>query len=497
MGIFDFVKSGTQEMAIARPDHAKKFLVYKHPDQTIPMYAQLTVDSDECAVFFKEGVQAGVLGPGRHTMQTSNIPFLSNFVDKFTGGNLWIAEVFFVKTMPHRGEDTKFGGPIGVVKDAPFDQGGTGLTVRPRIFGECTIQIVDPVAFILKYHGQQSHDSGGAPNLDYIRGLLRDGAKQAIGQLFSKKEISLLDVAAATSVIRERIVQNTPPEIAEVGIKVVGMGSFSLNFSEDDEAKIMQAHDDFANQERANRLAKMRIEERAAEGQGEAAYNQSLLDQQFNKDARYVQQLAGNYQNYAAGQAMMGMGQGMAKGEGVAAPMMMMGANMGGNVMNQFGQPMGGMPQYQPQFGGPPPMPGAAPPPPPAAPVGPPLFFAANGQQQGPFPNAQALAQALISQLGPQGANIAQVWQQGWPGWRPANSLPEVANMLNNAMPPPPPPMAAPVETFHVQFADGVTQVQGVDALRSEIQKRGMTPAQVMIWKPGMPGWGPASGVLG
>ena len=52
MGIFDFVKQGTQEMCIARPDAMKQLIVYKHPDQTVPMYAQLTIDSDECAVFF-------------------------------------------------------------------------------------------------------------------------------------------------------------------------------------------------------------------------------------------------------------------------------------------------------------------------------------------------------------------------------------------------------------------------------------------------------------
>ena len=70
MGIFDFVKQGTQEMCIARPDQFKQLIVYKHPDQNVPAYAQLTVDSDECAVFFKDGRVVGILGPGRHTMQS-------------------------------------------------------------------------------------------------------------------------------------------------------------------------------------------------------------------------------------------------------------------------------------------------------------------------------------------------------------------------------------------------------------------------------------------
>ena len=59
MGIFDFVKKGAQELFIARPDEAKDLIVYKWPDQTIPMKAQLTVAQDECALFYKDGAFVG------------------------------------------------------------------------------------------------------------------------------------------------------------------------------------------------------------------------------------------------------------------------------------------------------------------------------------------------------------------------------------------------------------------------------------------------------
>src|SRR5690348_6173893 len=92
MGVFDFVKNGVREMMIARPDQLKQLIVYKHPDQNVPMYSQLTIDSDECAVFFKDGRVVGVLPPGRHTLQTQNIPFLNSLVTNFTGGQVFIAE---------------------------------------------------------------------------------------------------------------------------------------------------------------------------------------------------------------------------------------------------------------------------------------------------------------------------------------------------------------------------------------------------------------------
>lgn len=63
MGIIDAVgnwisgdafKNGVREMMIARPQDNND-LIWKHPDQTIPMFAQCTVRADEWAIFSKEG----------------------------------------------------------------------------------------------------------------------------------------------------------------------------------------------------------------------------------------------------------------------------------------------------------------------------------------------------------------------------------------------------------------------------------------------------------
>ena len=84
-------------------------------------------------------------------------------------------------------------------------------------------------------------------------------------------------------------------------MRILQMGQFNLNFSEEDRTRLVEANAEIA---KANRGVKV------AEAQAKA--KQFELDQKFGQDAKYVQQLAGNYQNYAAGQAMMGAGQGMA-----------------------------------------------------------------------------------------------------------------------------------------------------------------------------------------
>ncbi|MFT5287386.1 MAG: hypothetical protein ACI8TQ_003571, partial [Planctomycetota bacterium] len=46
MGLVNWFKHGVQEMMVARPDDAKSQVVWKHPDPTIPMKSQLTVEAD-------------------------------------------------------------------------------------------------------------------------------------------------------------------------------------------------------------------------------------------------------------------------------------------------------------------------------------------------------------------------------------------------------------------------------------------------------------------
>lgn len=79
---------------IARPQ-GNADLVYKWPDRTIPMFSQCTVMADEWAVFSKEGRPVATLDAGRTTLSTANIPFLSNFVDQYTGGNFLVTDLFF------------------------------------------------------------------------------------------------------------------------------------------------------------------------------------------------------------------------------------------------------------------------------------------------------------------------------------------------------------------------------------------------------------------
>jgi membrane protease subunit (stomatin/prohibitin family) len=356
MGVFDFVKNGVREMMIARPDNLKSLIVYKHPDQNFPMYSQLTVDSDECAVFFKDGQVIGVLTAGRHTLQTQNIPFLGQIVNNFTGGQVFISEIFFVKTAPVR--NIPFGGPIGDMID-PLTQ----EQVVPRVFGDFAAVVTDPVKFIVNYSGQASTGDNEFV-LTWIKGLFMNGVKTTIGELCEVEQKSVLQCVSLTQKLATAFVAHAP-DLNDIGVRIIQMGQFNINFSDEDRQRLVKANAEVAQAQRQVKIKQIGI----AGAQAEAQANQFALDQKFGQDARYVKDLAGNYQNFAAGQAMMGMGQGMAEhgvGGGIAGlgAQMAIGAGMGGAMAGAY--------QQQPQFGGAPPNAPAQPQyaPPPAATTG-------------------------------------------------------------------------------------------------------------------------------
>ena len=231
MGIMDFIKGGVKELAIARPDSAKGLWVYKHPDQTIPMKAQLTVDQDEVALFFKNGQYVGTFSAGRHTLDASNIPFLGQLVDKFTGGNVFICEVFFVTTreMP----SIKFGTTVG---DVPDPQ--TQLRVRLMVHGEFSAKAMDPTKLVVGLVGQRATDNEAF--LGWFKSQIQKVIKDHIAELIVKENWPVMKVSsgAYTEEIETFTIGAVRKHIESYGVEIVRFGDFTISMDPADKERL-------------------------------------------------------------------------------------------------------------------------------------------------------------------------------------------------------------------------------------------------------------------
>jgi membrane protease subunit (stomatin/prohibitin family) len=293
MGILDFVKGGVKELAIARPDAAKSYWIYKHPDQTIPMKAQLTVDSDEVALFFKNGAFVGSFSAGRHTLDASNIPFLGQLIDKFTGGNVFICEVFFVTTREQ--PSIKFGTSIGDVMDPQ-----TNLRVRIMVHGEFSARVIDPPRLLIGLAGQRTTENEQI--LSWFKSQVQKTLKDHIAELVVKENWPLLKVTsgAYTDEIETFTLASVRKNIEPYGVEVIRFGDFTISM-------------DQADKDRLDKLV-----ERAA----------------------YVN-MAGGYHQMAQAEMMLGAAEGMKKGGGGSSALDGAGIGMGFAMANQMGGMMG------------------------------------------------------------------------------------------------------------------------------------------------------------
>ncbi len=347
MGIMDFVKGSVQEMMIARPDVHKDKVVYKHPDQNVPFWSQLTVDSDEVALFFKDGQYVGALGPGRHTLQTQNIPFLNNFINTFTGGNVFIAEIFFVSSQPQYNQG--FGGPIGSMRDPELD-----IRVNPRAFGKYSYRVVDPVKFVVGFMKQSGSTDPDAA-MQWVRDQLMMGVRDTLTRMIKSGEITLMDLGMAGTAVARAIVRDCP-DLQTVGVQVLEVVNPQFNLDEADQKRIDEFQDQIVQAKIEARKAKIAI----SQAEAQAAQRQYQLDQDYANQQRYVSNMDMNrYQQYAGAQAMMGMGQGMAQGGGENAGVM--GAQVAAGMGLGMGMMYGQRPYPGPGYGAPPPGYGAPP----------------------------------------------------------------------------------------------------------------------------------------
>lgn len=71
--------------------------VWKHPCEDFNTTTQLIVHESQEAIFFMNGQALDLFGPGRHTLETQNIPLLQKFANIPTGGQTpFHCEIYFI-----------------------------------------------------------------------------------------------------------------------------------------------------------------------------------------------------------------------------------------------------------------------------------------------------------------------------------------------------------------------------------------------------------------
>jgi membrane protease subunit (stomatin/prohibitin family) len=250
---------------IAVPDDRKGQIVFKWPDITIRRFTRAIVNADEMAMFVNTGQVVQTLGPGRHQIDANELPGLGAIIDHVSGGNAYRAELYFVGTREYTG--FKFGGRVDDVQDPR-----TGLVVTLRVFGDYALRVADPVRLVTNLTATVD-----VTDNERIAGWVSDQLLKVLRTHVTTQIIRngwpILGLMAYSAEIEQNTIDAGNGQLAAYGVQLTRMGNFDINLSPEDEQQLKQ----------------------------------------LAKDTSYSQ-LAGGFQNYAAGEMALGAGQGLAKG---------------------------------------------------------------------------------------------------------------------------------------------------------------------------------------
>jgi membrane protease subunit (stomatin/prohibitin family) len=283
---------------IAVPDDRKGQIVFKWPDVLIRKFTHAIVNADEVAFFVNTGQVVQTMGPGRHQISADVLPGLGAIIDHATGGNAYRAELYFVGTREYTG--FKFGGRVDNVEDPR-----SGLVVTLRVFGDYALRVIDPVRLVTNLTATvdvtDNNRIAGWVSEQLLKVLRTNVTTQIVQEGWN-----ILGLSMHSADIEQAATVAANGQLEAYGLAVTRMGNFDINLPPEDEAELKKlAH-----------------------------------------DVRYSQ-LAGGFQQYAAGEMALGAGQGLAKGGG-GADNAFLGVGLGlGQQLAGFGQQPQQPPQYQ------------------------------------------------------------------------------------------------------------------------------------------------------
>lgn len=304
-------------------------LVIRNRYEDLNTKSQLIVYESQEAIFYKEGRALDLFGPGRHVLNTDNLPLIKKIFGGLFGGRTpFPCDVYFINKVHVL--DFMWG------TDSPIDLADPKyqLLIGVRANGQTGIRIKDSRMFAVKVVGMLN-EFGIDTLRKTIKGMMMAPIKECIASAIIEKGVSILEITPKLSEIAELIQAKLNARIADLGLEMV---HFNLN-------AVMASDGDLDELKKAKNAMLMGMNEANIEAYkmrtlSEARAAARQTEGYTYEDERRFDVLEGAAKNEGASGGFVNMGVGLGMGFGVSREVGKMTANIAGAAQQQ--QPKAG-----------------------------------------------------------------------------------------------------------------------------------------------------------